>query len=206
MSNRTSSGRPAVLDRRRVGAWATLTMLAVGGCGVFGGESTDSSDSSARGSTSKPPVTGASATPVTPADGTNVSACADGNCEVLVSGPVDIELNGHGGIDTLSVVKLAPPGLGFEMKSDGGTGSGALHPNCTLKLHKYGQGSSCGGIQTPPPAETGVLALQVASTAEGGVVLRLVSGDVGEPPASMRPPRIEIPSLPSDLPGGPVDE
>lgn len=195
MSNRTSSGRPAVLDRCRVSAWAMLIMLGVGGCGVFGGES---NDSSAQGSASKPPVT--------PADGTNVSACADGNCEVLVSGPVDIELNGHGGIDTLSVVKVAPPGLSFKMKSDGGTGSGALDPNCTLKLHKYGQGTSCGGNQPPPPAETGVLALQVASTAKGGVVLRLVSGDVGEPPASMRPPMIDPPSFPSDLPGGPLDE
>ncbi|TDD65895.1 hypothetical protein E1293_39810 [Actinomadura darangshiensis] len=171
-----------------------LTMLVAGGCGVFGG----SSDSPAQGAESKTPVTAASTTPVTPADGSDVSACGDGNCAVLVSGPVDIKVKGHGGITMLSVVKVTPPGLSFKIKSDDGTGSGELQPTCTLKLHKYGQATSCGGTQTPPPQETGILALQVASAANGGVVLRLVSGKVGEPPASLRPPKIKLPSLPDD--------
>ena len=179
MSNQPSLGRrrgPAI-------AWALLTVLAMGGCGFLGGSDAESDH----------PATAA----VSPADGSDVSACGDGNCEILVSGPVEIKVNGHGGINTLSVVKVAPPGLSFTLKSDGGTGSGELQPNCTLTFHKYGEGSSCGGPQTPPPEQTGVLALQVAGTAQGGVVLRLTSGEVGEPPASLRPPKIEVPSLPN---------
>ncbi|MGH3392228.1 MAG: hypothetical protein ACRDOO_25420 [Actinomadura sp.] len=162
-----------------------LTALALAGCGASpdGGARTPSGDESG------------TRTAATAADGTNVAACADGNCEILVSGPVDIDLHDHGGLTRLSVVRVDPSGLGFTTTSPGGTGSGEIQGGCTLTFYEGGQGSSCGGDQAPPQKQTGVLAMQLGDTADDGVVLRLVSGEPGPPPSWLAPPRIRPPII-----------
>jgi hypothetical protein len=166
------------------GVLVLLTALAVAGCGASpdrAGTAPSGDESSTR-----------AAAPVTAADGTNVAACADGNCEILVSGPIDIELNEHGGLTRLSVVEVGPSGLGFTTTTPGGSGSGEIQGDCTLTFFEGGQGSSCGGDQAPPQKRTGVLAMQLGDRVDGGVVLRLVSGRPGPPPSRFAP-RIPAP-------------
>ncbi len=130
--------------------------------------------------------TPASSAPQTAADGSDYAACADGTCEVRVSGPVDIPLTGQGGLHRFSVASVTADGIGFATDS-GGTGT--LTPGCVLTLYENGSGSSCssGAPQKPKPVD-GVLALQIADLRGGTAILRIVSGKVGPPPASLRPP------------------
>ncbi|WP_086685291.1 hypothetical protein, partial [Amycolatopsis pretoriensis] len=122
----------------------------------------------------------------TATDGSDYAACTDGTCEVRVRGPVDIPLTGQGGLHRLSVASVTDDGIGFSTDS-GATGT--LTPGCVLTLYENGSGSSCssGTPQKPKPVD-GVLALQIADLREGTAILRLVSGKVGPPPASLRPP------------------
>ena len=148
---------------------------------------------------SKAPNTTSPAKTTTPspsaADGKNVAACADGNCEVLLTGPVDIDLGGHGDVATMSVTGIDSSGVHVSLKdTGGGTGTADLGTGCTLTFVDGGGGSSCGGRQDPPPAQTGVLAAQLVHLDKGSAVLRLVSGPLGDPPTWMRPPVITPPN------------
>ncbi|WP_206796103.1 hypothetical protein [Amycolatopsis sp. MtRt-6] len=120
------------------------------------------------------------------ADGSDYSACADGTCEVRVSGPVDIPLTGQGGLRRISVAAVTANGIDFT--TDGG-GTGNVTRGCVITLYEHGSGSRCssGEPERPRPVD-GVLALQVADLRDGAAILRLVSGKVGPPPASLRPP------------------
>ncbi|WP_020668149.1 hypothetical protein [Amycolatopsis nigrescens] len=176
-------------------AKAMLTMLgaalALAGCGSGGSDGAD--DAAAPDVPAAPP---SSAAPVA-ADGTDFTACTDGNCEVLVSAPADIPVGGHGGgITKLSVVTLDAAGLSFKTETDGGGGSGELKGGCVLTFYSGGGGSRCtsGGEPTAPEAQTGVLAMQLVSATDKGVVVRLVAGPDGPPPSSLVP---RIPQIPS---------
>jgi hypothetical protein len=186
MRNRKTSERAGKAVVLATGAaCALVAALAVTGCGTA-----DNPDGTGAASTTEGPPAAA--------DGTNLDACADGNCEVLVSGPVDIRLTGQGGgITTLSVIEVNPTGLRFKTTSEeGGSGSGELEGDCTLKFYSGGGGSSCGGNQAPPQRETGVLAMQLVSVQEDAVVLRLVAGEPGPPPSRLVPPMPRIPQIP----------
>ncbi|GLW65869.1 hypothetical protein Arub01_41130 [Actinomadura rubrobrunea] len=193
MPTRTSGRRPSpsVPGRARAAACAAVAVLAAAGC-----SDSDESPPDAR-------APSAAAVPTTSAaDGTRIAACADGNCEILVTGPVEIDVGGHGGLRKLSVVKVAPTGLSFTATADGGGGgTGTLEPGCTLRFYENGQSSACVAGGSPPPLERqkGVLAMRVTAAGRDGVVLRLASGGIGPPPASLAPritpPRIEPPRI-----------
>jgi len=171
---------PKMANQVTATVWGFLIVLSVVGC-------SDSADTQG----------GNPFNDVHAVDGTNVAACADGNCEIEVSGPVDIPLNGHGDVTTLSVTTVDSGGIGFTTVSDGDqTGSGDLEPNCTLTLHRGGGGSSCGGVQSAPARQTGVLAMQLFPITDGRFVLRLTSGEVGSPPNSLVPRIPHIPNVP----------
>lgn len=53
-------------------------------------------------------------------DGTNLRACYDGRCEVLVTKPVDITLNGRRGVDILFVTAIDSDGVDFQTISASG--------------------------------------------------------------------------------------
>lgn len=54
------------------------------------------------------------------ADRTDVQACFDGSCEILVSEPVDIPLDGSLGIGALSVTAIDSSGVDFQSVSPSG--------------------------------------------------------------------------------------
>lgn len=160
-------------------------MLAgvVAACGGNGSDESDSATTTEPTAETTTSTTAASTTSTLPpaADGTDVAACADGNCEVEVSGPVDIPLTGHAtGITTLSIVELTSEGFSFTTSSNGSErGSGDLRGGCILTFYRSGGGSSCTtpDQELPPPQpEAGALAIQLVGAADGTVVLRLVSG------------------------------
>lgn len=168
--------------KRGIGFVSVAVLGLVAGCG--GGEQT------ARAPVSTPPSSAAPAP--TAADGGDYAACADGTCEVLVTGPVDIPLTGQGDLHRISVTAVTADGIDFA--TDGG-GTGNLTPGCVATFYQNGSGSRCssGAPEKPQPVD-GVLAVQVVDLRGGTAVLRLVSGKIGPPPASLRP---MIPALPT---------
>ncbi|WP_229874899.1 hypothetical protein [Amycolatopsis deserti] len=141
-----------------------------------------------------PATTSAQPPALTAADGRDYGACLDGNCEVLVSDPVDIALTGQGGVDRISVRAVTAEGIEFST----GDGSGSLTPGCVSTIYENGSGSRCssGEPEKPKPVD-GVLAMQVVDVRDGTAVLRLVSGAVGPPPSSLRPPMPPMPVIPT---------
>jgi hypothetical protein len=91
------------------------------------------------------------------ADGTNVRACFDGNCEILVSKPVDIQLNGRLGIGALSVTAIDSSGVDFRSISPSGFVSSFLD-----------QTPSQGG-----PSTMNKLAISVVAISDKKAVIRL---------------------------------
>ncbi|AXB48641.1 hypothetical protein A4R43_19680 [Amycolatopsis albispora] len=135
---------------------------------------------------------------LTAANGRDYPACADGNCEVLVSGPVEIALSGTAGITKLVVRAVEGNGIRFETQGDG-TSSGSLSTNCVSTFYENGSGSRCStGAQPAPEPTDGVVAMQLAEVRDGTAILRVVSGKPGPPPASLAPriPTFEIPKPP----------
>ncbi|MCI2423231.1 hypothetical protein MOQ72_38010 [Saccharopolyspora sp. K220] len=118
--------------------------------------------------------------PVIAADGTNYAACADGTCEISLSQPVNITLNGG----TLAVTSVNPDGIDIDLSLDnGGGGNGTLKGTCgaIFRFHSGGGGDGrfCnpdGSVLPPPEPEPGVVALQLVGLSDGAAVLRVVSG------------------------------
>ncbi|MEJ3750499.1 hypothetical protein WEI85_45480 [Actinomycetes bacterium KLBMP 9797] len=76
-------------------------------------------------SAAAPPTSAAASSPAAvplprAADGTNVRACLDGRCEILVSKPIDIPLDGRHGIGVLSVTAIDSSGVDFQSVSPSG--------------------------------------------------------------------------------------
>jgi hypothetical protein len=171
-------------------ASALAAGLAVTACGSSGGgaplaPSTLPAVSSNAPAPGTGPVSSSAVVP-TPGDqpdkapaGSDVGECSDGNCELDVSGRVEIRLTGQGGgITTLSVEDVDPAGLSYRTVAAGGTSAGNIELGCTLSLFRGGQRSICtsGSTPEPPPRKAGVLAMQLVSVHSGIVRLRLVSG------------------------------
>jgi hypothetical protein len=74
------------------------------------------------GSASPAAPAGGGAGALTAEDGTDVSACADGNCEIVVTGAVDIPLEPRFGFTTFRVT-FTPPNLVEFIGEDAGGGS-----------------------------------------------------------------------------------
>ncbi|MEV0068273.1 MULTISPECIES: hypothetical protein [unclassified Amycolatopsis] len=122
------------------------------------------------------------------ADGRNYAACADGNCEVLVTKPVDLPAGGRGNVDTLAITRIGPGGVDYELKGAHGSGSGNLTTGCVSTFYEGGGGSACYSGDVPQPdAQTGVLAVRLTGASAVGAVVQLVSGPPGPPPESLVP-------------------
>jgi len=101
-------------------AAALLIPLSLAACGGQGsGTITEASDSATATATASP--ASPSTTPLEAADGTDLGACFDGECEVLITGPVDIELDPELGVQAsiFSVTQFDEDVLGIEWS--GGT-------------------------------------------------------------------------------------
>jgi hypothetical protein len=59
-----------------------------------------------------------------PKDGTDLSACEDGRCEVLLTKPVTIALDGRLGVPQLDVTKVGPDGVDFSVVMPDGMQAG----------------------------------------------------------------------------------
>ncbi len=110
-----------------------LTALAVGGATVACGGSTTAPPatppsppvpartSASAASSSAAPTTSAAPHPFpAAADGTNLRACADGDCEILVTGPVTIRLAKGLGMSSLDITAVSPAGVDFQSVSPSG--------------------------------------------------------------------------------------
>ncbi|MFJ2812675.1 hypothetical protein [Streptomyces sp. NPDC087294] len=184
---------PVSMRTRLLAAGVVLVTSLVAGCGSAAdrgasgaGESAAVASASRSGASVSPstsrsaPVT--SAPPLTAADGTRYAACADGTCEVAVSRPVDIAVDGG----TLSLTKVKPDdSVDFKLTlADGGQASGVMKGNCGATLFFQGGLSGvntgtckAGGTPPPPTSRPGALSMQLAGwDADHRAVLRLVSG------------------------------
>jgi hypothetical protein len=72
---------------------------------------------------SAPPI---SATLPAAANGTDVNACSQGQCEILVTGPVAIPVSPSTGIASLSVSGISPDGVDFLATASDGTTTNML--------------------------------------------------------------------------------
>ncbi|GAB3399686.1 hypothetical protein GCM10027569_02240 [Flindersiella endophytica] len=134
--------RPAGAVLLTAAALSALTALA--GCGSAdlptadptSGRTTSASPSRTASPTRTPTAT-ATATPTAtptptqkprpkPKDGTNLDACYDGSCEVLVTKPVTIRLDGKLGVPELPVENIGPDGVDFPIVLPDGTSVGML--------------------------------------------------------------------------------
>lgn len=181
--------------------WPTAAALAaallLAGCGSGPPDGGGSAASRHAGKTTAPGATGTASTdrttptasptstppppPPTASDGTRYAACADGTCEVAVSRPVDIAVNGG----TFSVTRTRPGNsVDFEVTlATGGGGSGTLKGTCGTIARFYPGSvsmvtcSDADSTPTPPAPEPGALSLQLAGwDSDDAAVLRLVSG------------------------------
>lgn len=125
--------------RRTVGA--VLLVVALAGCGSpLAGVAPQSSEpivmlsqvtllASAR----------AAAAPPTAADGSNIGACYDGECEISVSQPVKIPLDGRAGFDAVMVEAIEPNKVRFRVDYPHGYSWGSTSPGGTV-IFRSGSG------------------------------------------------------------------
>ncbi|MFI7394765.1 hypothetical protein [Streptomyces tendae] len=116
-----------------------------------------------------------------PADGTDVGACTDGNCEITVTEPVTIRFPapGDAGRATLSVTKVGPNEIEYEVKSGNNRSSGGARgpgQGCLTYLRDHGSGNSCGTVDpTRPSPQPGAVVIQAATGTDGTALLHIVS-------------------------------
>lgn len=173
------------LPRPVLATGALAVALFLSGCGSDSDASVDATpttDVASTEATSEPAVSESASDPVAlvPADGTDYSACADGNCEVAVSEPTEIEFDGSTGPGTLAVTDVLDDGIALDVTLSGGGGSGELKGRCTSNFSAGGGSMDCPADleSTPEPPEppAGVLSVQLAGFADGTAVLRLALG------------------------------
>ncbi|WP_019060242.1 hypothetical protein [Streptomyces prunicolor] len=169
----------------RGGSTATAEHGGSAATSAHGGSAASRPAATATGKAPATPTTPAASAPPPPAptasDGRRYAACADGTCEVAVSRPVDIAVNGG----TFSVTKVKPgDSVDFEVTlAGGGGGSGTMKGTCGTIVRFYPGSTSlitCGNADStpaPPSPAPGALSLQLAGwDSDDAAVLRLVSG------------------------------
>ncbi|MGW4400376.1 hypothetical protein ACWEHA_34220 [Amycolatopsis nivea] len=83
--------------------------------------SAPASISASPASSSTAPTTSAAPKPFpAAADGTNLRACADGDCEILVTGPTTIRFAKSLGMSSLDITAVSPAGVDFQSVSPSG--------------------------------------------------------------------------------------
>ncbi|MFJ8188674.1 hypothetical protein ACIQ8D_02565 [Streptomyces sp. NPDC096094] len=116
---------------------------------------------------------------VSAADGYDASACTDGNCEIAVSKPVTVRLQGPGGPATLSVTEVGPNKIEYTVKSGNGQSKGGASgpgQGCITALRENGSGNSCGGLSgTRPSAQPDAVVIQATTGTDGTALLHIVS-------------------------------
>lgn len=116
-----------------------------------------------------------------PADGTDVGACTDGNCEIAVTEPVTIRFPapGDAGRATLSVTKIGPNEIEYEVKSGNNRSTGGAQgpgQGCLTYLRDRGSGNSCGTLDpTRPSPRPGAVVIQATTGTDGTALLHIVS-------------------------------
>ncbi|WP_404793691.1 hypothetical protein [Streptomyces tendae] len=116
-----------------------------------------------------------------PADGTDAGACTDGNCEIAVTEPVTIRFPapGDAGRATLSVTKVGPNEIEYEVKSGNNrSNGGASGPGqgCLTYLRDRGSGNSCGTLDPARPSpRPGAVVIQATTGTDGTALLHIVS-------------------------------
>lgn len=116
-------------------ACAVLLAMALAGCG--------SPSAGVMPQSSEPIVTTSqvillspaptTAAPPTAADGSNIGACFDGTCEISVSRPVTIPLDGRSGFDAVAIETIAPASMSFRVNfRDGTVGRSSTSPGGTV--------------------------------------------------------------------------
>ena len=135
----------------------------------------------------------------TASDGNDLKACTDGDCEVLVTGPVKIPVHG-GGMDSVKVKKIEASSVDLTAEVPGGSNGSGIGVGCTARFYVSGSaaGSSslcpAGGAKVPPEKIRGVLSIQLVSVTKGSAILRLAAGEDGKPPGSIAP-SMDVPSI-----------
>ncbi|MEU1874601.1 hypothetical protein [Streptomyces sp. NPDC019793] len=133
---------------------------------------------SARPTTSRPATE-----PPSPsaADGSDTRACTDGNCEIAVTEPVTIRFRapGDAGRATLSVTKVGPNEIEYEVKSGNNRSSGGASgpgQGCLTYLRERGSGNSCGTLAPARPSpQPGAVVIQATTGTNGTALLHIVS-------------------------------
>ncbi|MGY0060291.1 hypothetical protein ACWY4P_27735 [Streptomyces sp. LZ34] len=176
MSDPTTVGR----TRRAAGRvlLATVTALAVAGCGDSDENTGSAKPSASHASRSPSPATSSASPAVTAADGSNPEACTDGNCEIAVSKPVTIRFELPDGPAKLSLTKVGKNEVGYKVTSGNSKTSGEASGDgsgCVAVFRSGGGSSSCGVAGAPPDKVDGAVVLQVVAGAGGTAILRLIS-------------------------------
>ncbi|MFM9371469.1 hypothetical protein [Streptomyces sp. Da 82-17] len=116
---------------------------------------------------------------LTAADGDDVAACADGDCEVVVSGPVVVRFDGPGGAATLSVTEVGRHKVAYSVKSGAGRSQGSASGpghGCLTVLRANGSGNSCGRLAPGrPERRQDAVVVQLTAAAGGSALLHIVS-------------------------------
>ncbi|MDQ3402058.1 MAG: hypothetical protein M3548_01505 [Actinomycetota bacterium] len=109
-------------------------------------------------STKNRPSTTKSTTTTAPSaiDGTNLDTCLDGTCQVLVTAPAAIPLDGQDGLTTFTVQKIENDVVHYTTVSPRGQGSGTLVSNCAVAISRTGSGSYCGPPGLAPSTMSGL--------------------------------------------------
>lgn len=107
----------------RVPQWRLrLTMAGLAACGTLGLAGCSESPAAQWGDI--PAATSGHSESPSPkpsaADGTDLKACVDGDCEVLVSEPEDLRLDGRSGVSELSITEIESETVSFDAASASG--------------------------------------------------------------------------------------
>ncbi|WP_454366547.1 hypothetical protein [Streptomyces ambofaciens] len=115
------------------------------------------------------------------ADGSDIRACTDGSCEIAVTEPVTIRFRapGDAGRATLSVTKVGPNEIEYEVKSGNNRSSGGASgpgQGCLTYLRERGSGNSCGTLAPVRPSpQPGAVVIQATTGTNGTALLHIVS-------------------------------
>ncbi|WP_436788077.1 hypothetical protein [Yinghuangia sp. YIM S10712] len=168
------------MRRAMVSGVAALVLMApVAGCTSSDGSSDSAREAAASGTQSPSGAASDAETSAAPsassapaaADGTNVEACRDGSCQILVTGPLTVPLDGaYLGDISLS---LENDLLAYEAApAPGSSLGGSIGVGCAVLIRVHGTGgrssSGCGPNATFPADVKGVVLR--ASQGSGGVI------------------------------------
>ncbi|CAL9473453.1 hypothetical protein SUDANB150_02859 [Streptomyces sp. enrichment culture] len=183
MHPRSRTTRTTRTTRAALMALAALTALTTTACS----STHETDDEPPRTPRTHPTTPRPAAEPASPsptsaaADGTDPGACTDGNCEIAVTEPVTVRFQapGDAGRATLSVTKVGPNEIEYEVKSGNNRSSGGASgpgQGCVTYLRAHGSGNSCGTLApTRPSPQPDAVVIQATTVTDGTALLHIVS-------------------------------